>query len=281
MLFSLNIHRSTAFRCLDDEGAVLALPKGATVYEVRNRRDFQTYAARYAVSWYEYMFNAGMDISNGSLYFVTESTKSMDWGIAVFYAQPTADDYLRFIFDQESCQWKRRGKVEARVGSQSMDKFDCDTGGPNQCVFLRGYKIMLRQDIWNKLNSTTVVTSQDGHFSLSFTGAIIHDSSHGASGSQTESFHQSSSHNSGMPGLSHYTRVLQAPVQGPQGDPMRVDDQPIKPKSSSDQKHGSWLSWLGQLILENKLREAPVSIVSSLALSHCLSRHISHYTHLI
>jgi hypothetical protein len=236
---------------------------------VRNRRDFQTYAARHAVSWYEYIFNVGMDISNGSLYFVTESTKSVDWGIAVFYAQPTADDYLRLIFDQESYQWKRRGKVEARVGSQSMDKFDCDTGGPNQCVFLRGYKIMLRQDIWDKLSSTTVVTSRDGHFSESFTEATSHDSSHGASGSQTDSFHPSSSHSSSsIPGPSR-----QAHMQALQGDPMRVDDESNKPESSSDHKHGSWL---GQVILEEDFREeAPVSIVSSLALLHHSSRHIS------
>ena len=66
------MHRSTAFECLADNGAVLLLPKGAIVYEERNRRNFQTYAARYAVSWYEFMWNAGMDVSNGSLYFVTE-----------------------------------------------------------------------------------------------------------------------------------------------------------------------------------------------------------------
>ena len=214
-----------------------------------------------------------MDISNGSLYFVTESTKSVDWGIAVFYAQQTADDYLRLNFDQGSYQWKRRGKVEARVGSQSMDKFDCDTGGPNQCVFLRGYKIMLRQDIWDKLNSATVVTSRDGQFSSSFRGATSHHSSHGASGSQTDSSHPSSGHSSTIPGPSR-----QAHIQALQGDPMRVDDELNKPESSSDQKQGSWL---GQVILKEEFREeAPVGIVSSLALLHYLSRHIS-CTHLI
>ncbi|KAF8731068.1 hypothetical protein AX14_005236, partial [Amanita brunnescens Koide BX004] len=147
---------STDFRCSEDEGAVLALPKGATVYEVRNRHDFQTYAARHAVSWYEYAFKIGMDIFNGSLYFVTECTKTTDWGIAVFYARQAADDYLRFIFDRESYQWKRQGKVEARVGSKSGDKFDCNIGEPNQCAFLRGYKMMLRQDIWGKIKFATV-----------------------------------------------------------------------------------------------------------------------------
>ena len=226
------------------------------VYEVRNRHDFQTYAARHAVRWYEYALNVGMDVSNGSLYFVTESTKSMDWGIAVFYARSTTDDYLRFIFDRESYRWKRRGKVEARVGSKSTDKFDCDAGEPNQCVFLRGYKIMLRQDIWDKLKSALVVTSQDGQ-SSSFTTTFSHGSSYRMQGSQTDSLHHSS-HNSGMPGPSHYTGHAQAL----QDSLMRVGDELIKPHSTGDQKHGLWLE---QVILEENFREeAPVSIISSL-----------------
>ena len=201
----------------------------------------------------------GMDVLNGSLYFVTESTKSMDWGIAVFYAQPTAEHYLRFIVDGETYRWVRRGKVEARVGSKSTDDFDCDSGEPNQCVFLRGYKIMLRQDIWDKLNGATVVKSQDGHSSSCTRATYSHDSSHGASGSQTDSFHQSPSHESSMPGPSHYTG-FHAHTRAIQGNLMRVGDESILPQNSSDQKHGSGL---GQVILEESFREeAPVSIVS-------------------
>ena len=236
------------------------MPNGAIVYEVRNRRDFQIYAARHAVSWYEYALNLGMEISSGSLYFVTECTKSVDWGIGVFYARQTADDYLRFIFDRESYRWKHQGKVEARVGSKSSDQFDCNAEEPNQCVFLRGYKIMLRQDIWEELQSATAVISQDGQ-SSSFTTTSSHDSSRRTSGSRTDSCYQSSSHNSSMPGPSHYTR-LQAQTQPPQGGPMMVDDESIESESSNDQKHGSWL---GQVILEETFREeAPVRIVSSL-----------------
>jgi hypothetical protein len=219
---SLNIHRSITFRCSEDSGAVLSLPKGAIVYEEENRCNFQTYAARHAVSWYEYMLNAGMDVSNGSLYFVTECTKSTDWGIAVFYAQSMPYDHLQFIFDQESYQWRRRGgKVEARVGSKSTDNFDSDTEEPNQCVFLRGYKIMLRQDVWDQLTGAIVVTSEEAQSSSSITRTISNASSHGTSSNQFDSCHQSSSHNPGMPGPSHYTR-LQAYTQAPQDDPMRA-----------------------------------------------------------
>ena len=161
------------------------------------------------------MLNAGMDVSNGSLYFVTECTKSMDWGIAVFYARSTPDDHLQYIFDQESYRWKCRGKVEARVGSKSDHKFDCDTEEPNQCVFLRGYKIMLRQDIWDQLTGPIVVTSEDGQSSSSISRTISDASSHGSSDNQFDSCHQSSSHNPSMPDPSHNTR-FQAYTQAPQ-----------------------------------------------------------------
>ncbi|KAF8347295.1 hypothetical protein F5887DRAFT_882176, partial [Amanita rubescens] len=75
---------SSAFQC-STKGAVLALPMGATVYEAMNVRHFQAHAARHAARWYKYALNeGGRDISNGSLYLVTECTKSMKWGISVF-----------------------------------------------------------------------------------------------------------------------------------------------------------------------------------------------------
>ena len=141
----LNIYRSTAFRCSADERTVLALPKGATVCEVRNRRESQTFAARHAIRWYKYMLDVGMDVSNGSLYFVTEY-EAHGLGHCSFLCKADNRPLPCFICDGESYQWARRGKVEAIVGLKSMDNFDCDTGEPNQCVFLRSYKIMLRQD---------------------------------------------------------------------------------------------------------------------------------------
>ena len=218
----INILRSITFKCSEDSGAVLSLPKGAIVYEEKNRCNFQAYAARHAVGWYEDMLNAGMDVSNGSLYFVTECTKSTDWGIAVFYARSMPNDHLQFIFDQESYQWRRRGgKVEARVGSKSTDKFDCDTGEPNQCVFLRGYKIMLRQDIWDQITGAIVVTSEGGQSSSSIPRTTSNASSHGTSGNRFDSCHQSSGHSPSMPGPSQYT-MIQAYTQASQDDPMRA-----------------------------------------------------------
>ena len=175
-----------------DEGAVLTLPKGATVFEARNLFDFEQLAARHAVNWYRYMFDKGRNDPNGSLYFVTECTKSINWGHAVFYACPTTSDYLRLTFDQESCQWDCQGKVDARTGPKAKYIIGFNEE-PNQCVFIRGYKIMLRQDVWAKLKSTVmVVPSQDGGIlSSPSIRTSSHSSHHGTSGNKSESSHTS------------------------------------------------------------------------------------------
>lgn len=143
---------SFAFQCLAAEGAVLVLHEGATAYEAVNMIDFERHASRHAISWYEYALNTGRNLSNGSLDFVTECIKSANWGIAVFYARPDADGYLRFIVNEGSYRWQRRGKVEARVGPSPTDISASDGERiRSQCVFLHGYKIMLRSDILEKL----------------------------------------------------------------------------------------------------------------------------------
>ena len=200
---SRHISRHPTFQCSADEGALLALPKGATVYEAGN---FQAHVSRYALSWYEYVLNDGVVISNGSLYVVTECTKCTDWGIAVFYAPSTPNHNLRFISEGESYHWDSRGKVDARTGSKSTDASVSDDGlgEPNQCVFLGGFKIMLRSDVWDKLKSVTSVTSQDGRSSLPQTSRTATDSTnYGTSGSQTDPFYQSTSDNGNAPDHSH------------------------------------------------------------------------------
>ena len=197
---------SSAFQCLAAEGAVLVLPNGATVYEAANKFDFQSLAARHAISWYKYMLHEGRDISNGSLYFVTECIKSMNWGISIFYAHSLADDHLRFIVNEGSCRWERLGKVDARVGPNPKDILVSDDEEPNQCVFLRGYKIMLRPDIWDKLKSGMAVTSEDGESSSS-AKTTRHSPSQGKSGNLPDSSHQTSSDNNNTTKSSHGARL--------------------------------------------------------------------------
>ena len=241
---------SSAFQCSAAEGAVLVLQKGATVYRAMNKADFQSHAARHAISWYKYTLNKGLDISNGSLYFVTECIKSVHWGIAVFYADQMPDDYLRFIVKEGSCRWEQCGKVESRIGPNPKDIIPSDDEEPNQCVFLRGFKIMLRSDIWGKLTGTMAVTIQDGAFS-SPTRTTNFPWSQGNSGSETDSFHQSTSENRNTTNSGH-SMSQHVHTQTHSGGPTDAS----RPEASSDH--------LGQVILDDNFREeAPVRISST------------------
>ena len=253
-----SISRPPTFQCSleHDEGAVLVLPKGATVYQASYLESFRIHASRHALTWYKYLLDAGMGVSNGSLYFITECTKSVNWGIAVFYARPILNDNLRFIFDGDSYRWDSRGKVEARVGpdSESTDMTVSDGGKPNQCVFLRGYKIMLRSDVWNKLNSTTIGTPNDGGFSTP---------NHSLSGGTSDSSHQSTSDNHNTPDPRHDRLQANQPTGMQvvlQGGPSEEAETTIEPETLDNHKLRS--QEVGGVILEEFFSEtAPVRIL--------------------
>ena len=260
-----SISSSSAFQC-SAKGAVLALPTGATVYEAMNVRHFQAHAAHHAARWYKYALNeGGRDISNGSLYLVTECTKSMNWGISVFYANPPAHNDHRLIFDKGSRRWElSRGKVDARVGPKPTDIILADDDEPNQCVFLRGFKIMLRPDIWGELNGTIDVTCQDGESSYpSFTSTITRSSNHQISGGQTDSLRENAGGDRNAPGPSHNVGLnanKPSQTQAPPAIPTKVVDSPCELH-----KQGPWL---GKVILEDISRAAaPVRVAYSRAAS--------------
>jgi len=203
---------------------------------------FQRHAARCAASWYEYALNeGGRDISNGSLYFVTECIKSKNWGVAVFYENAVANNDHRAIFDSETCQWEYRGKTDARVGPKPKDIVLLDDDEPNQCVFLRGIRVMLGQGIWDRLNAIDVTCEDGVSSSPPFTGTITHSPMDEMMSSQTHSLHQS-----------------------PSSDSNTVARQPVTtkaPEGSSGKPHKPG-SWLGQVILKEEFKEtAPVRIV--------------------
>ena len=111
--------------------------------------------------------NKHRDAPNGSLYLVTGCIKSGNWGIGTFYSGPTPGNYLQLIPNenpsgssqgiQQGYRWKKKGRIIARIGPTSGESVAL-----NQCNFLRGYKITLQQDAWDRLSSTVSVTSHGG-----------------------------------------------------------------------------------------------------------------------
>ena len=165
--------RPLTYKFLSAEGAVLQLPEGATLFEADDTNIFYDVAMRHAENWYEYMIvNRSRDVPNGSLYLVTGCIKTGNWGIGVLYGQPADTDYLEFTSggqpQRRTYGWKKSGPVAGKVGPTSTDIIIGDGEEPNQCVFLRGYKITLGMKLWKNLKENALsVPSNRGQSYLS------------------------------------------------------------------------------------------------------------------
>jgi hypothetical protein len=104
---------------------------------------------------------------NGSLYLVTGCDKSCSWGVAS-HASTSEDISLKFTAcnvgggrASVAYSWDRRGPATVRVSDQR-------SGGGlgsnrNQCPFIRGFKISIRDNAMSKPRSTVKLSLIDGN----------------------------------------------------------------------------------------------------------------------
>ena len=125
----------------------------------------------------------GRDSPNGSLCLVTGCIKSRNWAIAIFH-ENSSHNCVQLVSNEGSgtpyC-WEKMGNVIVKTGPRSI--LNISKGEePNQCTFLRGYKITLRQDLWS-------LVSARSHHGKIFKGRADDKTSnqprHGASSSQS------------------------------------------------------------------------------------------------
>ncbi|THU94905.1 hypothetical protein K435DRAFT_667421, partial [Dendrothele bispora CBS 962.96] len=67
------------FKFEDNRGALLLLPDGATRVDVETIIPFRQYAYRNCEEWYRFAESRGIEVENGSLYFVTGYDKTESW----------------------------------------------------------------------------------------------------------------------------------------------------------------------------------------------------------
>ena len=134
------------------------MPDGADRVNVRNQWKFRETARRHAFSWYQHAnVRFGRMASNGSLYLLTGCDKAISWGMASFScASEECDISLKFTAAQVAevgaayvYSWETYVPATVRVGPYR------DGGGQerlkNQSVFLRGFKISIREGAMGKL----------------------------------------------------------------------------------------------------------------------------------
>jgi hypothetical protein len=152
------------------DGAILHLPCGASRLTC-SADSFRSQAIKHAHSWYKFAnVQQRRRISDGSLYLITGTDKTNAWMVGAFSGAPPGNQVslgLRLAGAVEETtfydySWVSAPAPEHRTGPRSRrvnpsqtdlaDTFRDDQifledapDGQNQCVFLRGYRIMLNR----------------------------------------------------------------------------------------------------------------------------------------
>ncbi|KAF9463631.1 hypothetical protein BDZ94DRAFT_593306 [Collybia nuda] len=154
------------------EGAILHLPDGASRI-ISPAELFRDTALHSAKNWYKFAnVTLRRGVHNGALYLVTGFDKSRSWMVGSF-SDASSDSRASLTLDvacfggarvSYSYAWETSSPAVFRTGPTQSVVDSCDAlsphrtailrddeifhadapGGQNQCVFLRGYRIMLR-----------------------------------------------------------------------------------------------------------------------------------------
>ena len=140
------------------ETAFLTIPDGAMGEDYCDIAAIRSYSIKHAESWYEFINGKlGCEAPNGSLYVVTGCDKSSKWMIATDEKGPsslllstmTVEAGGRVIYSGSSSETSG-AVIRSSVPSDLGDGMEPPQ---NQCLFVRGFQVMLREDLnaWGKL----------------------------------------------------------------------------------------------------------------------------------
>ncbi|KAJ7723408.1 G-protein alpha subunit-domain-containing protein [Mycena metata] len=129
------------------EAAVLLLPDGGASMDLRRKQLFRDYALKHADRWYRFLNkDLGRMVENGSVYLITGVDKAASWGVACF-SQDTSEGEVSL---ELKASMVATGNVKYSWTSTEVSPIAAragpdEPGNLNQAVFLRGYKVMLRE----------------------------------------------------------------------------------------------------------------------------------------
>ncbi|KAF8415203.1 hypothetical protein L210DRAFT_2747694 [Boletus edulis BED1] len=133
------------------KGAILILPDGAASYNLSapaNER-FRKLAMEHAFDWYQIVQeHCGESVRNGSLYLLTGFYKAPSWSLASFHDGTGTEDRHIWVVPREGERkaagrvWRHTFPLQYRDGPESAQY-----GSVNQTVFIRGFKIAVRDDV--------------------------------------------------------------------------------------------------------------------------------------
>ncbi|KAJ7621725.1 hypothetical protein DFH06DRAFT_770591 [Mycena polygramma] len=144
------------FTCDSPQGAVLALPDGAHVQELRKVERMRAYAAKHADGWYAYLKGPrGRELANGDLCLVTGCEKTRSWGMASYH---TIREQFQLFFKPIAVAgatynpYSWCGIHGQRNPSRRQSHDPPYTNEPwNQTTFIHGWSISLPTGLWGRL----------------------------------------------------------------------------------------------------------------------------------
>jgi hypothetical protein len=142
---------SYSFTSSSSEAAILTLPEGAARQDLSNLTQFRRHAIENTIRWYQFVNGTlGCEAPNGSLYLVTGCDKCTTWGIAsVACTSETNAISLKFTAARVAeasatykYSWETHCPATVRIGPELCDGAE---RLQNQCVFMRGFKLTVRE----------------------------------------------------------------------------------------------------------------------------------------
>jgi len=137
------------FTSSSNEGALLVLPEGADQHDLCSLLLFEREALRCGESWYEFVVTklGRTRVNADSLYLITGCHKTSSWSLAAFDQSSSSGSFDALFTASKitngnihaAYSWQMTSAVPCRIGPEPYN------GAQNQTIFIRGFKIAIRE----------------------------------------------------------------------------------------------------------------------------------------
>ncbi|KAJ3788199.1 hypothetical protein GGU10DRAFT_263419, partial [Lentinula aff. detonsa] len=135
-------------------GALLILPEGASSTDHKSLDEFRDYGIIWARKWFQFANSSPYSRGTKNLYLVTGCDKTRAWGVSSFFNGPVGSVTMSFVptaGELPGYRFENRHCAEVQSGSDEL-------GNQSSCVFVRGFKIAIRQQPFVPKKRTVKVT---------------------------------------------------------------------------------------------------------------------------
>ncbi|KAG7089220.1 hypothetical protein E1B28_010921 [Marasmius oreades] len=125
-----------------NRGAVIVPPNGVNSLDCESRKLFRDYAMKHSASWYEFIYGPlGMEVENGSIYFITGFDKTDCWENATFSSSVQERSCELIVTTGGLGGGGIRLSDSSLHASFSRRRSPPDNRYQNQALFIRGFRI--------------------------------------------------------------------------------------------------------------------------------------------